>query len=151
MHSKQSVTSHFSEPPLTILIADDSDVLRAAVRRLLENMGHSTVVAANGHEAMDVALRGSFDVLILDVQMPELGGADVARRLRKIDPGRELWMIGISGDPSSEQDCLDAGMDAFLAKPLLVHDVIRLLAERNAATRGSVLATKAASVLPLSV
>jgi len=82
---------------LRILVADDNKMLRTAVRGLLRILGHSVEAVANGREAVASALRGNFDLVLLDIQMPEMGGLEAARLLRQQDTGqRRPRIIGMS-------------------------------------------------------
>jgi CheY-like chemotaxis protein len=113
---------------LRILVVDDNEVLLAAVRGLLRLMGHSTDVARNGREALEAAARNRYDVVLLDVQMPEMGGFEAARILRHDAPsGTPPRIIGLSGESVDREAYEAAGMDDFLVKPVSPRDLARVL------------------------
>ena len=103
-----------------ILVAEDNPVNQKVAKRLLENSGHSVTVVANGNEALAAVQREKFDVVLMDVQMPELDGFEATARVR----ARELNEVGhlpilamtahaMSGD---RERCLAAGMDGYVSK-----------------------------------
>jgi CheY-like chemotaxis protein len=113
-------------------VADDNEVLLAAVRGLLRLMGHSPDVARNGREALEAAARNRYDVVLLDVQMPEMGGFEAARTLRRDDPsGTPPRIIGLSGECADRESYAAAGMDDFLIKPVRRRDLARVLVPPN--------------------
>ena len=113
---------------LRILLVDDNEVLLAAVRGLLRLMGHSTDVARNGREALDAAAQNRYDVVLLDVEMPEMGGFEAAQTLRRDAPsGTPPRIIGVSGESADQESYAAAGMDDFLIKPVRARDLARVL------------------------
>ncbi|WP_298036656.1 ATP-binding protein [uncultured Desulfuromonas sp.] len=127
--------------PLRILLAEDDPTNQALIRKLLERRGHSLEVAGNGKEALQALERGAFDLLLLDMQMPVMGGLEACRRIRSLPPGhshRRIPIIALTAHAREEEKerCLKAGMDAFLSKPL---DLKSLLAavEELAAPEGA--------------
>jgi len=114
--------------PLRILVADDNEMLRAAVRGLLQSFGHSVSVATSGREAIESAAREEFDFVFLDVQMPDIGGFEAARSLRHGHAdGRPPRIIGLSGEGEDRESYAAAGMDDFLLKPVRIADLARVL------------------------
>ena len=112
---------------LRILIAEDNPVNRKVTAKILERAGHSAVVVANGDEALDTLETQTFDLLLLDVNMPGTSGLDVARLLRFSQLGRPyLPIAALTADATTEmrRQCEDAGMDAYITKPV---DAARLL------------------------
>jgi CheY-like chemotaxis protein len=113
---------------LKILVVDDNEVLLAAIRGLLRLMGHSTDGARNGREALEATARTTYDVVLLDVQMPEMGGFEAARRLRcDAASGTPPRIIGFSGESADRESIAAAGMDDFLVKPVRPGDLARVL------------------------
>jgi CheY-like chemotaxis protein len=113
---------------LKILVVDDNEVLLAAVRGLLLLMGHTTDVARNGREALEAAAQNGYDVVLLDLQMPEMGGFEAARTLRRDAPsGTPPRIIGLSGESADRESYEAAGMDDFLIKPVCPQDLERVL------------------------
>ena len=123
-------------PRLRILIAEDNEVNRRLVVRLLEKQGHTTVAAANGAEAVALHERERFDLILMDVQMPELDGLAATRAIRHCEGGRgdHIPIVALTASAMAEdrRECLAAGMDAFLSKPIRaqdLHDMIQQLTD----------------------
>lgn len=116
-----------------ILIIDDDRALRQTLAAALEIEGYEVAEAIDGREGLNKALSGGFDLVVLDVVMPSLGGLDVCRKLR--EAGRQVPLIVMSGKKKKEVDKvlgLELGGDDYLAKPFgadefiaRVHAVLR--------------------------
>jgi DNA-binding response OmpR family regulator len=116
-----------------ILIIDDDRVLRQTLAAALEAEGYSAAEAADGREGLNKALKTAFDLIVLDVVMPSLGGLEVCRKLR--EAGRQVPLIVMSGKKKKEVDKvlgLELGGDDYLTKPFgtdefiaRVHAVLR--------------------------
>ena len=115
--------------PLRILLAEDNVVNQLVARRLIEKMGHSLVVVEDGRQAVKAALEGQFDLVFMDVQMPELDGFEAvalirkAERERPLSNGQEpphLQVIAMTAHAMSgdREQCLRAGMDDYISKPI---------------------------------
>jgi two-component system, sensor histidine kinase and response regulator len=119
--------------PLRILLAEDNLVNQKLAVRLLEKAGHSVAVANNGREALDAIARGKFDAVLMDVQMPVMGGfeATAALRERELATGGHLPIIATTAHAmkGDREQCVAAGMDAYLAKPIQASELFTLLEE----------------------
>ncbi len=117
--------------PLRILLAEDSLVNQKLAVGLLERVGHRVVVANNGQEALGAAESQSFDLVLMDVQMPEMDGleATAAIRAREKRTGRHLPIIAMTAHamPGDRQRCLEAGMDEYLAKPIRARQLLAMI------------------------
>jgi two-component system, sensor histidine kinase and response regulator len=109
---------------LRVLVAEDNPVNQLLVTRLLEKRGHRVVMTANGREALAALERESYDLVLMDVQMPEMDGLEAIAELRKREkeknngihqPVIALTAHAMKGD---QQRCQAAGMDGYLAKPI---------------------------------
>jgi PAS domain S-box-containing protein len=114
-----------------ILLAEDNVVNRAVATAMLEKCGHSLVHAANGREAVEAAARETFDLIFMDVQMPEMDGYEATRRIRAAEqatgrhtPIAAMTAHAMAGD---RERCLTAGMDDYLSKPLDKAELFALL------------------------
>jgi signal transduction histidine kinase/CheY-like chemotaxis protein len=110
---------------LSILVAEDMPVNQALMRALLSNEGHQVAIAVNGVAAVAIAAAQRFDVILMDMQMPEMGGLEATRRLRANEAAAFLQRVPVialtaSVFPVDRAACADAGMDDFLAKPVEV-------------------------------
>lgn len=116
---------------LHVLVVDDSTTARFLLTRMLEQRGHSTSQARDGKEAIAAIRAGSYDVVLMDLVMPEMDGIEATARIREMaaDTGSRPRIIGMSA--FSDGDNIDsaegAGMDGFLAKPILPSDVFRVV------------------------
>ncbi|WP_187360130.1 hybrid sensor histidine kinase/response regulator [Chitinolyticbacter meiyuanensis] len=108
-----------------ILLAEDSAVNQRVVVRYLQQFGYDIVTAENGAQAVELAEAQPFDLVLMDWQMPVMDGLEAARRLRTRPTTRTLPIIALTANAQAEGEalCRDAGMDAYLAKPL---DLARL-------------------------
>jgi CheY-like chemotaxis protein len=106
---------------LRILLAEDNAVNKKVALRLLEHLGYAAEVASNGLEALAALERQPYDVVLMDVQMPELDGLDASRRIRERWPAEErprIIAMTANALPEDREVCLAAGMDDYVAKPI---------------------------------
>ncbi|NGZ28836.1 MAG: response regulator [Magnetococcales bacterium] len=111
------------------LVVDDTQFHRDLAERILAKAGHQSVLVADGNEALEALRRERFDIVLMDVQMPELDGLQTTRMVRQGLAGVEATTVPILAITANaivedRQRCLDAGMDAFLAKPFLMRQFI---------------------------
>jgi PAS domain S-box-containing protein len=108
--------------PLRILLAEDNEFNTRHLKRLLVRQGHCVRLANNGRQALALAEEAAFDLLLLDIHMPELDGFQVARAIREREgvTGEHLPVIALTARSRKEdrEKCLAAGMDDFLSKPV---------------------------------
>ena len=108
--------------PLRVLLAEDNYINQELTVTLLEDAGHQVSLATNGREAAEAAARGAFDVVLMDVQMPEMDGfeATVAIRAAERATGRHLPIVAMTAwaMKGDRERCLAAGMDGYVAKPI---------------------------------
>jgi CheY-like chemotaxis protein/HPt (histidine-containing phosphotransfer) domain-containing protein len=121
---------------LHILLAEDNVINRALATGILERRGHSLVHAANGREAVEAATREAFDLIFMDVQMPEMDGFEATRRIRESEraTGRHTPIAAMTAHAmvGDRERCLAGGMDDYLSKPLQKVEVLALLARISA-------------------
>lgn len=103
--------------PMQVLLADDTQLVRMFVTRLLEFAGHEVHSVETGRLVLDAVRGGDFDLVLMDVQMPELNGLEATIALRA--SGCTLPVLALTASTSEEERhaCLEAGMNGFLAKP----------------------------------
>jgi CheY-like chemotaxis protein len=107
---------------LRILLAEDNEVNRRLAQRLLERMGHAVEVALNGLEALRKLGESSFDLVLMDLQMPEMDGMEATRRWRAMETGRKLErtpIVALTAHAMAhhEMESIAAGLDGFVTKP----------------------------------
>jgi PAS domain S-box-containing protein len=111
-----------------VLIADDDDVSRELLVRRLAHLGVHADAVRTGTEAVDALGRSAYDAVLMDLQMPEVGGVDAARAIRAL-PGKRGATPIVAVTAGAERDAgADAGMDAFLAKPVTARALEQVLA-----------------------
>jgi len=130
--------------PLHILLAEDNKINQKFATLVLNNAGHSVVVAENGHEAVDAVRSSTFDVVLMDIQMPELDGVQATRQIRALpEPKGSVPIIAMTAHAmaGAREEYLSAGMTDYISKPvqsgLLLSKLERITA-------------KGAEVVPLS-
>jgi len=116
--------------PLRILLAEDNAVNQKLALRLLDQMGYRADVASNGIEAVESVGRQPYDVILMDVQMPEMDGLEATRRIcaqwKATQRPRIIAMTANAMQGDREQ-CLEAGMDDYLTKPIRVERLVEAL------------------------
>ncbi|MFT3694348.1 MAG: AAA family ATPase [Kofleriaceae bacterium] len=124
--------------PLRVLVAEDNGFNARLLRQLLASRGHVVRVASDGREALRLALSGNFDLLLLDLHMPELDGFEVIAALRDAERAtdRHLPVIALTARTRAEdrRRCFEAGMDDFLAKPIRAEALWAAIEERTRRT-----------------
>jgi CheY-like chemotaxis protein len=116
---------------LHILVAEDNPVNQVLVRRLLERMRHKVVTVDTGTEAIKAVEREDFDLVLMDVQMPEMDGFEATARLRRPEDatGARLRIVAMTAGAMAgdRERCLAAGMDGYLSKPIRRDELERIL------------------------
>ena len=111
-----------SKTGLNILLAEDNRVNQAVATQMLEKMGHSITVANTGTEVLSQLAAGSFDLVLMDVQMPEMDGIEATRRIRseESNAGAHIPIVAITAHAmkGDRERCLEAGMDGYISKPI---------------------------------
>jgi len=107
---------------LSILLTEDNLINQKIARRVLEEWGHMIEVAGNGREALTKLEHQSFDLVLMDIQMPEMDGLEATRAIRdrEMDTGEHIPIIAITAHAmkGDRKRCLDAGMDGYISKPI---------------------------------
>jgi signal transduction histidine kinase/DNA-binding response OmpR family regulator len=131
---------------LRVLVAEDNSVNQALARRLLEKRGHTVVIAENGRAALDALEREAFDLILMDVQMPVLGGLEAAACIRERERvagcGARIPIIALTANAMAgdRERCIGAGMDEYLTKPIQARDLFAMVERVMAgATQGEVM------------
>lgn len=107
--------------PMRVLVVDDHDINRRAIQLILQPLGCDIDTAADGMAALNICRTNAFDLIFMDVRMPELDGRETTRRIRAGNgPNAHTPIIAVTADtsPRDIQDCTDAGMTYFVPKPI---------------------------------
>jgi signal transduction histidine kinase/CheY-like chemotaxis protein/streptogramin lyase len=128
------VTRHLlreEKRPLHILLAEDNAVNQMLALRVLEKHGHSVVTAANGRQALERLANESFDLVLMDIQMPEIDGFEATATIRKMEEGTgtHLPVVAMTAHAmhGDKERCLAAGMDGYVSKPINVRELLAVL------------------------
>jgi CheY-like chemotaxis protein len=137
---------------LRILVAEDNRVNRAVATGILEKEGHVLVHAGNGREAVDAFTDGAFDVILMDMQMPQMDGFEATRCIREIEEttGGHIRIVAMTAHAMAgdRERCLAAGMDDYVSKPLLKGDLLRSLRDAGSETGGGDVENSEAAIYP---
>jgi CheY-like chemotaxis protein len=108
--------------PLRILLAEDNETNQKVAASMLEKQGHSVTVAPDGRQAVEAHSSQSFDLILMDVQMPEVGGLEATRTIREREKvtGGHVPIVALTAHAliGDRERCLEAGMDDYLSKPI---------------------------------
>ena len=121
--------------PLRILLAEDNVVNQKLALRLLQQMGYRADLASNGVEAIECVARQPYDVVLMDVQMPEMDGLEASRRITAQWPvGARPRIVAMTANAmqGDREECLAAGMDDYLTKPIRVDRLVDALSHVTA-------------------
>jgi CheY-like chemotaxis protein len=115
---------------LKILVADDDALGRRLMHLILTKEGHRVELAANGLEALEAVKRNQFDIVFMDLHMPDMDGMEASRQIRAWEKGgSHTFIVALTASylPEIGESLFDAGMDNYISKPLDVAQVQRLL------------------------
>ena len=115
-----------------ILVVDDETGIRHALRLTLASMGFGVSEATTGEEALVMVEKSHYDAILLDINMPGMGGMNACREIRRLAPGVPILMLTVRDTPDDKVEALDAGADDYVAKPFHVGE---LTARMRAAVR----------------
>jgi PAS domain S-box-containing protein len=113
----------------SILLAEDNIINQKVAARIMENHGHLVKVANNGVEVLSALEKGSFDCILMDVQMPQMDGFQAATMIRKKEKetGQHIPIIAMTAHAmkGDREKCLESGMDDYIAKPINPHEILK--------------------------
>jgi CheY-like chemotaxis protein len=117
----------------TVLVADDNDVAQRLCKRVLEKAGYSVLIAADGLQAVDVALNHHPSMILMDVAMPGIDGLEAMRRIKTEIPSMPIVIASAHSMASDTERFLAAGADNVLSKPFRLADLIAIVDKLAAA------------------
>jgi len=117
-----------------VLVVDDNSIAQTVASHALRRRDYEVQCAGDGLEALEAASRRVFDVILLDLQMPGLDGFQTAERLRKMPPYIRTPIVAVTANCSDEdrERCRNAGMQGFLAKPVSIKELVRMVEQYSA-------------------
>jgi CheY-like chemotaxis protein len=116
--------------PLRILLAEDNVVNQKLALRLLQQMGYRADLASNGIEAIESVERQAYDVVLMDVQMPDMDGLEASRQIcARMPPANRPRIVAMTANAmqGDREMCMEAGMDDYLTKPIRVDRLVEAL------------------------
>jgi PAS domain S-box-containing protein len=119
-----------AERPLSILMAEDNSVNQLVAQKMIERLGYRADTVADGQEAVRAFGQRHYDVILMDLEMPNLNGYDAARQIRLNErPGRSPWIVALTAHAVDgiREDCVIAGMNDYLAKPIKLEQLEQIL------------------------
>ncbi|RLA94204.1 MAG: diguanylate cyclase, partial [Deltaproteobacteria bacterium] len=128
---RPKIESRLKGKPLKILLAEDNLMNQKLAAKLLEKQGWQVKVANNGKEAVEWIEKDGFDVVLMDVQMPEMDGLEATKiiREREKETNKHVPIIALTANAFKEDKkrCLDAGMDGYTSKPIRIHELFEII------------------------
>jgi len=114
--------------PMNILIAEDNLINQKLITKIITRLGYRPQVVINGAQALEAIKKESFDLILMDVQMPELDGLETTRIIRKTET-RQPYIIAMTASAMAEDRaaCVEAGMNSFVSKPISIQDLVAAL------------------------
>ncbi len=129
--SADATKHNYPRQATRVLLAEDNPINQKIVVHLLHQRGHSVTVADDGRKAVELAAGEDFDLILMDVQMPVMGGYEAVRAIRKQQAAnhKRVPIVAMTANTMSgdREKCLEAGMDGYIAKPIDFKDLIRLV------------------------
>jgi signal transduction histidine kinase/CheY-like chemotaxis protein len=123
------MTTLFAEQyPLRILVAEDNPVNQKIAGKILSKLGYQSVLAGNGKEVMEMVGQESFDIILMDVQMPEMDGLEATRMIRTcLDTQPVIIALTANAMQGDRDECMQAGMDDYMSKPIQLPELLQQL------------------------
>ena len=130
----ESIDSNFADQyPLRLLAAEDNPVNQKVLLYILERLGYEAEIVENGAEVLRALEENEYDVVLMDIQMPEMDGLEATERIRAAEPGYpELRIIAMTAYAFQEdaERCIAAGMDDYISKPIQIEALMSALSQR---------------------
>ena len=122
-----------SPPELSILLVEDNATNQVVARSLLKKLGQKTNLADNGVKAVEMIAAGDYDLVFMDLQMPEMDGIEATKSVRKLSLKKQPRIIALTANAfeSDRERCVAAGMDGFITKPFRLADIRREISETS--------------------
>jgi CheY-like chemotaxis protein len=121
----------FSERhPIKVLVAEDNQINQKMILRVLEKLGYNPALATTGKEVIEMLDNAFFDLILMDVQMPEMDGLEATRYIRQ-NYEKQPVIIAMTANAMVEdrEECIRAGMNNYIAKPLKIETLVTMLSE----------------------
>jgi signal transduction histidine kinase/ligand-binding sensor domain-containing protein/DNA-binding response OmpR family regulator len=115
--------------PMNILIAEDNLINQKLITKVVTKLGYSPQIVYNGNQVLEIINSRFFDIILMDVQMPELDGLETTRIIRRNASIKQPFIIAMTASamPEDKAECIDAGMNYFISKPISIQDLVNVL------------------------
>ncbi|WP_199925546.1 PAS domain S-box protein [Paenibacillus bouchesdurhonensis] len=130
--TEEACLDRMHAPALKVLVAEDNEINQIVLRKMLERLGHQITIVSNGIEVIQKVAYEPFDLIFMDIQMPELNGLDTTRVIKDTIP-QDKWPVivavtanALKGD---RENCLNAGMDDYISKPIKSTTIAQIIAK----------------------
>jgi two-component system, chemotaxis family, CheB/CheR fusion protein len=112
--------------PLNILIAEDTPIIQKSMKFLLTKIGYTPDIANNGLEVLELLNQKDYDLIFMDMQMPEMDGVTTTKIIRQ-ELKLPIWIVAMTGNTleRDRQICLDVGMNDYICKPVLMEAILK--------------------------
>jgi CheY-like chemotaxis protein len=123
------LSEQFAEKfPMKILIAEDNLINQKLITKVITKLGYQPQMVNNGRQVLEAVDKEFFDIILMDVQMPELDGLETTRIIRSSD-ARQPFIIAMTASAMAEDkaECLEAGMNYFVSKPISIQGLVTVL------------------------
>jgi CheY-like chemotaxis protein/nitrogen-specific signal transduction histidine kinase len=122
-----------------ILLAEDEPMIQDMIQTVLTHSGWRSEIAETGREAVQKWKEGDFDLILMDLQMPEMDGLEATRQIRETEEGKKICILGLTGHTRREimEECLASGMDKVLTKPVQIKELCAAIDNCLAASKAS--------------
>jgi len=118
-----------AQNPASILVAEDNLINQKLVMRILEKLGFKAGLVSNGQQVLDELGKAAYDIILMDIQMPELDGLEATRRIRKMGNINQPYIVAMTANamPEDRDECYAAGMDNYVSKPVKLELLVNIL------------------------
>jgi CheY-like chemotaxis protein len=126
-----SKTELLPPAPLVVLVAEDNSLNQKIIVRMVHNLGCSVDAVANGLEVIEAVRRRRYDIVLMDIRMPDMNGLEATQAIRReLPPDQQprIYALTAGVSPEERQACFDTGMDGFVAKPVVIEQLAQLFA-----------------------
>jgi CheY-like chemotaxis protein len=127
--AKSVLSADFAkEHPLRILVAEDNPINQKLIERVLNKLGYQPDMATNGVIVLEKLVEKYYDIILMDIQMPEMDGLETTAQIR-LQGGNQPYIVAMTANAMQEdrEICMQAGMDDYLSKPMRLEDLVTIL------------------------